>query len=49
MKKVQNKSDFTEIVFVLDRSGSMVDVVSDTIGGLTLWLKDKKKKFQMRL
>ncbi len=44
MKKVQNKSDFTEIVFVLDRSGSMVDVVSDTIGGFNSMIKRQKEE-----
>lgn len=33
------KKDLTEIVFILDRSGSMANVVDDTIGGFNSLLK----------
>ena len=36
------KSDYTHIVFVLDRSGSMASVMDDTIGGFNQFLKDQK-------
>lgn len=38
------KKDLTEIVFVLDRSGSMENLVSDTIGGFNSFVKDQKSK-----
>lgn len=36
------KSNFTEIVFILDRSGSMSGLESDTIGGYNSMLKKQK-------
>ena len=33
MKKNENKSGIMEVVFILDRSGSMAGLESDTIGG----------------
>ena len=36
------KSDLTEIVFILDRSGSMSGLESDTIGGYKSFLKKQK-------
>ena len=36
------KSDLTEIVFILDRSGSMSGLESDTIGGYNSFLKKQK-------
>ena len=44
MKKKQNNSELTEIVFVLDRSGSISDVVSDTIGGFNSMIKRQKEE-----
>lgn len=35
--------DLTEIIFVLDKSGSMWDVKSDTIGGFNQFIEDQKK------
>lgn len=35
--------DLTEIIFVLDKSGSMWDVKSDTIGGFNQFVEDQKK------
>jgi hypothetical protein len=37
------KKDFTEIVIVLDESGSMGSCKSDTIGGVNLFLNNQKK------
>lgn len=41
MKKIQSK---VEVVFVLDRSGSMEDIVSDTIGGFNSMIKKQQKE-----
>jgi len=35
--------NLTEIIFVLDKSGSMWDVKSDTIGGFNQFIEDQKK------
>jgi uncharacterized protein YegL len=35
--------NLTEIIFVLDKSGSMWDVKSDTIGGFNQFVEDQKK------
>lgn len=37
------KNDLTELVFVLDRSGSMFSLISDTIGGYNSMLAKQKK------
>ena len=37
------KPDFNEIVFVLDRSGSMSGLENDTIGGYNSFLKQQKQ------
>jgi len=36
------RSDYTDIVFVLDRSGSMNVVAADTIGGFNKFIEDQK-------
>ena len=36
------KSDYTHIVFVLDRSGSMASVADDAVGGFNQFLKEQK-------
>ena len=38
------KKGLTELVFVVDRSGSMGGLESDTIGGFNATLKEQKKK-----
>ena len=38
------KKDLTEIVFILDRSGSMSGLESDTIGGFNSMIKKQKKE-----
>ena len=38
------KKNFTEIVFILDRSGSMGGLERDTIGGYNSMLKKQKKE-----
>lgn len=38
------KSDFTDISVVLDRSGSMASVATDTIGGFNTFLAEQKKQ-----
>ena len=42
MKKNLN-NDITELVFILDRSGSMSGLEADTIGGFNSLIKDQKK------
>ena len=37
------KNNLTELVFILDRSGSMAGLESDTIGGLNGMLAKQKK------
>jgi len=38
------KNNLTEIVFILDRSGSMSRLVEDTIGGFNSFIKTQKKE-----
>lgn len=38
------KKDLTELIFILDRSGSMSGLESDTIGGYNAMLKKQKKE-----
>lgn len=38
------KNDITEVVFILDRSGSMSDLTGDTIGGFNSILKEQRGK-----
>lgn len=40
MKKAEN--NITELVFILDRSGSMSGLVGDTIGGFNSLIKSRK-------
>ncbi len=42
MKKSRN--NFTELVFILDRSGSMAGLQDDTIGGFNAMIKKQKKQ-----
>ena len=49
MKKENNniketKNNITEIVFILDRSGSMGGLEEDTIGGFNSMIKKQKKE-----
>ena len=50
MKKTNNKTNekvknnITELVFILDRSGSMGGLESDTIGGFNSMLEKQKKE-----
>ena len=37
------KQDLTEMVFILDRSGSMSGLESDTIGGFNTMIEKQKK------
>ena len=37
------EKDYTEIVLVLDKSGSMASVLDDTIGGFNTFLKEQKE------
>ena len=43
MKKAEKK-DMVEVVFIMDRSGSMSGLEEDTIGGFNSMLKDQKKE-----
>jgi uncharacterized protein YegL len=38
------KENLTEIVFILDRSGSMYGLVEDTIGGFNSFIEEQKKE-----
>ena len=38
------KNNITELVFILDRSGSMAGLESDTIGGFNAMIKKQKKE-----
>ena len=37
------KKGLTELIFILDRSGSMFDLASDTIGGFNSMLNKQKR------
>ena len=44
-KNIENKENgIMEVVFILDRSGSMSGLESDTIGGFNSTLKEQKQK-----
>ena len=38
------KNNITELVFILDRSGSMAGLESDTIGGFNAMIEKQKKE-----
>lgn len=38
------KKNLTEVVFILDRSGSMCGLEADTIGGFNAMIKNRKKR-----
>ena len=42
--KNTNKNNITELVFILDRSGSMAGLESDTIGGFNSMIEKQKKE-----
>lgn len=42
--KHNTQNDFTELVFILDRSGSMAGLETDTIGGFNAMLEKQKKQ-----
>ena len=42
---MMRKNNTTELVFILDRSGSMVVLESDTIGGFNAMIEHQKKKY----
>ena len=44
MKKNENKNGIMEVVFILDRSGSMSGLEADTIGGFNSMLQKQKKE-----
>ena len=41
--KAETKNDATELVFILDRSGSMGGLESDTIGGFNAFIEKQRK------
>ena len=41
---MKTKNNITELVFILDRSGSMLGLESDTIGGFNAMLQKQKKE-----
>lgn len=43
-KNNQETSSSTEIIFILDRSGSMADLTDDTIGGFNSMIQKQKKE-----
>ncbi len=44
-KDVTMKKNLTELVFILDRSGSMSGLESDTIGGFNAMIEKQKEKY----
>ena len=40
----EKKNNITELVFIIDRSGSMFKLVNDTIGGFNSLIKKQKKQ-----
>ena len=44
MEENKMKKDLTEIIFVLDRSGSMSSLAEDTIGGFNSYIESQKKE-----
>ncbi len=44
MEKITNKNGITELVFILDRSGSMSGLEKDTIGGFNSMIEKQKKQ-----
>ena len=44
MKNTENKNNITELVFILDRSGSMAGLEDDTIGGFNAMVEKQKKQ-----
>lgn len=43
MREVSENTNITEVVFILDRSGSMENVTADTIGGFNSMIKRQKE------
>ena len=43
-KKIKTSNNITELVFILDRSGSMAGLESDTIGGFNAMIEKQKKQ-----
>ena len=43
-KKDENKNNTTELVFILDRSGSMAGLEQDTVGGFNSMIEKQKKE-----
>ena len=41
---MRNKNNITELVFILDRSGSMSGLESDTIGGFNSLIKKQRRQ-----
>ena len=44
---MRNKNNITELVFILDRSGSMSGLESDTIGGVNSLIKKQRRQNAM--
>lgn len=44
MKKTKINCGYTEIIFVIDKSGSMSGLVKDTIGGYNTFIENQKKE-----
>ena len=43
-EEIKIRNNITEMVFILDRSGSMSGLESDTIGGFNSLIKKQKKQ-----
>jgi uncharacterized protein YegL len=43
-EKIEKRNDITELVFILDRSGSMQNLVGDTIGGFNSMIEKQKSQ-----
>lgn len=44
LQDVSHRNDLTELIFILDRSGSMSGLESDTIGGFNSMITEQKEK-----
>ncbi len=45
--KNTNKNNITELVFILDRSGSMSGLEGDTIGGFNSMIENRKNRTEI--
>ena len=46
---MENRNNITELVFILDRSGSMAGLESDTIGGFNAMIDKQKSRMALAM